>query len=343
MLSGMQKSIDNDVFISIVVPAFNEQECILAFYERTFPVLCDISDRFEIIFVDDGSLDNTAEKVRELRSKDLRVKLIVLSRNFGKEIAMTAGLDFANGEVVVIIDVDLQDPPELIPRMVEKWKEGYDNVYATRVAREGESYIKKLTARAFYRVMRCLSRVDLPENTGDFRLLSRRAVEALKLLREQHRFMKGLFAWVGFRQASILYRREPRFGGRTKWNYWRLWNFAIEGITSFTYIPLQFSVYLGCIIALFSFGYSAFLVVRTLLFGRDVPGYASIMVAILFLGAVQLISLGVIGEYLGRMYNETKQRPLYLVQNLQGIDHPPLTSDNYPSSKKDDIKAVPFF
>jgi glycosyltransferase involved in cell wall biosynthesis len=206
--------------------------------------------------------------------------------------------------------------------MVEKWKEGYDNVYATRVAREGESYIKKLTARAFYRVMRRLSRVDLPENTGDFRLLSRRAVEALKLLREQHRFMKGLFAWVGFRQAGILYRRERRFAGRTKWNYWRLWNFAMEGITSFTYIPLQFSVYLGCIIALFSFGYSVFLVLRTLLFGRDLPGYASIMVAILFLGAVQLIFLGVIGEYLGRMYNETKQRPLYLVQGLEGIEHP---------------------
>jgi glycosyltransferase involved in cell wall biosynthesis len=329
----MQKSIDSDVFISIVVPAFNEQECIFAFYERAFPVLCDISNRFEIIFVDDGSLDNTAEKVRELHSKDPRVKLIALSRNFGKEIAMTAGLDFANGEIVVIIDVDLQDPPELIPKMVEKWKEGYDNVYATRVAREGESYIKKLTARAFYRVMRRLSRVDLPENTGDFRLLSRRAVEALKLLREQHRFMKGLFAWVGFRRAGILYRRERRFAGRTKWNYWRLWNFAMEGITSFTYIPLQFSVYLGCIIALFSFGYSVFLVLRTLLFGRDLPGYASIMVAILFLGAVQLIFLGVIGEYLGRMYNETKQRPLYLVQGLEGIEHPLNKADTHPGCK----------
>lgn len=310
-------------FLSVVVPVFNEQECILPFYQRTSSVLRAITEDHEIIFVDDGSRDATCDRIMALRARDPRIKLLALSRNFGKETAMTAGLDFADGDAVVIIDVDLQIPPELIPRMVEKWQEGYDNVYGTRTSREGESTLRKLTAKAFYRTMRHLSRVEVPENSGDFRLLSRRAVKALRLLREQHRFMKGLFAWVGYRQIGIEYQQEPRVAGRTSWNYRRLWTLALDGITSFSYVPLQLSIYLGCVTATLSFAYSVFLVLRTLLFGRDLPGYASTMVAILFLGAVQLIFLGVIGEYLGRMYNETKQRPLYLIRDLEGLDGPP--------------------
>jgi polyisoprenyl-phosphate glycosyltransferase len=309
----------DEIFLSLIVPAFNEEEVIDSFYERTAPILSGIDRRFEIIFINDGSFDSTPQKVRALNERDPRVKLIDLSRNFGKEIAMTAGLDFARGEVVVIIDADLQDPPELIPKMVEMWRQGYDTVFATRTVREGEGFLKKATAGAFYKVMGRLSRVEIPANTGDFRLMSRRTVEALKLLKEQHRFMKGLFSWVGFKQTSLPYRREPRFAGRTKWNYWRLWNFALEGITSFSYAPLQLAIYFGCFVALFSFLYAGYLITRTVLFGRDLPGYPSIMVTVLFFSGVQLIFLGAIGEYLGRMFNEIKKRPLYLIQDMVGL------------------------
>lgn len=316
----MQELKGEDVLLSLVVPAYNEEEMIAAFYARTAPILSAIDERFEIIFVDDGSSDRTGDEVRALHARDPRVKLIELSRNFGKEIAMTAGLDLASGQVVVVIDADLQDPPELIPRMVSMWKEGCDVVYATRTVREGETCLKKLTAKAFCLAMKRLSKVRIPEDTGDFRLMDRRVVDALKLLRERHRFMKGLFSWVGFKQVSIPYRREPRVAGHTKWNYWRLWNFALEGITSFTYLPLQVSIYLGSLTALCSFAYAAYLVLRTLLFGKDLPGYPSLMVAILFFGGVQLVFLGVLGEYLGRVFNEAKSRPLYLIQGLIGID-----------------------
>jgi glycosyltransferase involved in cell wall biosynthesis len=309
------------VFLSLLVPAYNEEAVIDAFYSRTAAILSSVNERFEIIFINDGSHDLTVAKVMALHAIDPRVKLIDLSRNFGKEVAMTAGLDFARGEIVIVIDADLQDPPELIPDMVAKWREGFDMVYATRTIREGETFIKRATANAFYHIISRLTRIEIPKNTGDFRLMSRRTVEALKTLREQHRFMKGLFSWVGFKQASIPYRREARFAGKTKWNYWKLWNFAIEGITSFSYVPLQFASYIGVGVASFSFLYAAYLVLKTLIFGIDVPGYASLMVAILFFSGVQLSFLGIIGEYLGRMFNETKNRPLYLMQNLIGFDH----------------------
>ncbi|MBE0596261.1 MAG: glycosyltransferase family 2 protein, partial [Desulfuromonadales bacterium] len=302
------------VFLSLVVPAYNEEAVIGHFYDRTGPILKAISENFEIIFINDGSRDRTVDEVVALHERDPRVKLIDLSRNFGKEIALSAGLDFSRGEVVIVIDADLQDPPELIPQMVAKWREGYDMVYATRLARQGETLVKKATANAFYRMIGRLTKIHIPKNTGDFRLLSRRAVEALKTLREQHRFMKGLFSWIGFRQISLPYCREPRYAGQTKWNYWKLWNFAIEGITSFSYIPLQVASYIGLTIASCSFVYAFYLVLKTFYGGVDVPGYASLMVAILFFSGVQLSFLGVMGEYLGRMFNETKNRPLYLAQ-----------------------------
>lgn len=311
----------HDIFISVVVPAFNEEDTVYPFYERTKRVLDSLEGDYEILFVNDGSMDRTAENVQEINLRDRRVKLINLSRNFGKEIAMTAGIEHAAGAVVVLIDADLQDPPEIIPAMVKKWREGYDVVYATRIGREGETLLKKATARAFYWVIRRMAKIDIPENTGDFRLMSQRAVDALKLLHEQHRFMKGLFAWIGFRQTGIPYQREPRFAGSTKWSYWRLWNFAIEGITSFSMAPLKLASYLGALVALFAFAYAVFLVVRVFLMGIDVPGYASIMVAILFFSGVQLLTLGIIGEYIGRMFNETKRRPLYLIQQMVGVEN----------------------
>jgi glycosyltransferase involved in cell wall biosynthesis len=212
-----------------------------------------------------------------------------------------------------VIDTDLQDPPELIPELVAKWREGFDVVYARRTARDGETLMKKTTARLFYRIIQTMSRVEIPEDTGDFRLLSRRAVAALRQLREQHRFMKGLFAWIGYPQAAVYYRRDPRYAGETKWNYWRLWNFAIEGITSFSTTPLKIATYIGLMTAIGAFGYAAAIIYKTLLFGDPVRGYPSLMVTVLFLGGVQLMGLGMIGEYLGRMFNETKRRPLYLV------------------------------
>jgi glycosyltransferase involved in cell wall biosynthesis len=244
------------------------------------------------------------------------VAVIDLSRNFGKEIAMTAGLDHARGDAVVVIDADLQDPPELIPELVRRWGEGFDVVYARRTARDGETFVKKATAKLFYRAIQFLSRVKIPADTGDFRLLSRRAVEALKLLRERHRFMKGLFAWIGYPQVAVYYHRDPRFAGKTKWNYWHLWNFALEGITSFSIGPLKIATYVGLLTAFASFIAAGVITYKTIVYGDPVRGYPSLMVVMLFLGGVQLMSLGMIGEYLGRMFNETKRRPLYLVNRF---------------------------
>jgi len=278
-------------------------------------VLAPLSVDAEIVYVNDGSTDASLVLMQSLKEADPRVAIVDLSRNFGKEIAMSAGLDYACGDAIVVIDADLQDPPELIPTMVDYWREGYDNVYARRVNRDGETFLKRATARTFYRVIHKMSRVEIPENTGDFRLLSRRALHSLRRLREQHRFMKGLFAWVGHRTKEGLYRREPRYAGTTKWNYWRLWNLAIEGITSFTIAPLKIAVYLGVITATCAFVYALYMILRTLLYGNPVAGYPSLLVVVLFLGGVQLLALGIIGEYLGRMFNEVKGRPLYLVNN----------------------------
>ena len=305
--------MSNPPDLSLVVPAYNEAAVLPEFLKRACAVLEATGLSWEIIFADDGSSDGTAELVRAYHEKDPRIGLISLSRNFGKEIAMTAGLDHSRGQAVVVIDADLQDPPELIAEMIPLWREGYDVIYARRAAREGETFLKRLTAHIFYRVINKLVDQPIPPDVGDFRLMSRRALDALLKLRERHRFMKGLFAWVGFRQTEVLYTRAPRAGGTTKWNYWRLWNFSIEGVTSFSMRPLQFASYFGFLIASLAALYGAFIVVRTVLFGNPVPGYPSLLVAVLFLGGIQLVTLGVIGEYIGRISNETKQRPLYLV------------------------------
>ncbi|NEQ67995.1 MAG: glycosyltransferase, partial [Symploca sp. SIO2D2] len=233
---------------------------------------------------------------------------------------LTAGIDYAGGAAVIPIDADLQDPPELIEQLVAKWREGYDVVYATRRSRQGESWPKRFTARSFYRTIGWMSPVPIPRDTGDFRLLDRQVVEALKQMPERTRFMKGLFGWAGFKQTSVLFDREPRINGTTTWNYWRLWNFAIDGITSFSFLPLKVWSYIGLVISFLAFLYATFLVIRTLIFGVDLPGYASLMVTVLFLGGIQLITLGIIGEYLGRVYEEVKGRPLYLVRDSYGFD-----------------------
>lgn len=301
--------------ISIVVPAYNEEEALAEFHRRVSAVLDSLAYRGEIIYVNDGSTDNTFGVMLELKKNDSRVAIVDLSRNFGKEIALTAGLDYARGDGVVVIDADLQDPPEMIHELIKDWEGGYDVVYAKRISREGESMIKKATAKSFYRFMHYLGGINIPEDTGDFRLLSRRAVDSLKQLREQHRFMKGLFTWIGYPQKAVLYRRDPRFVGKTKWNYWRLWNFALEGITSFTITPLKIATYIGLSTSFLAFVYAAFVFFKALIYGDRVRGYPSLMVVILFLGGIQLFSIGVIGEYLGRIFNETKGRPLYFIKH----------------------------
>ena len=302
------------VSLSIVVPAYNEQSVLPEFHRRLTAVLDGLGLDAEIVYVNDGSADATRSVMEALRANDPRVATVHLSRNFGKEIALTAGLDHTGGDAVVIIDADLQDPPELIPDLVAGWREGFDVVYAQRVQRVGETAAKKVSAYLFYRLIRSMSRVSIPADTGDFRLLSRRAVDALGRLREQHRFMKGLFAWIGFPQKAVPYVRDARHAGRTKWNYWSLFNLAVEGITSFTIGPLKIATYLGVSTATFAAAYGTYIVYRTIRYGSDVAGYPSLLVTMLFLGAVQLITVGIIGEYLGRMFDESKRRPLYLVE-----------------------------
>jgi glycosyltransferase involved in cell wall biosynthesis len=299
--------------ISVVVPVFNEQEVLPEFHRRLSDVLKKLPFRHEIIYINDGSRDGSLDIMMALRQTDPGVVILDLSRNFGKEIAMTAGLDHACGDAVIVIDADLQDPPELIPELIKRWREGYDVVCAKRTTRDGETWFKKATATLFYRLIQRVSRVRIPEDVGDFRLLSRRAVDALGKLREQHRFMKGLFAWIGFRQIAVPYRRDPRFAGETKWNYWKLWNFALEGITSFTVAPLKIAMYSGSLIAALAFFYAIIIIGKTILFGDPVKGYPSLIVVVLFLGGVQLVCMGILGEYVGRMFNETKGRPLYFI------------------------------
>ncbi len=309
----------NSVELSVIVPVYNEELNIDYLFERLLSVLETLDTTYEIVCVNDGSKDNTLKCLIEHHHRNPVIKVVNLSRNFGKEVALSAGLDYATGAAVVPIDADLQDPPELIQELVEKWREGYDVVYATRRSRGEESWLKQTTANAFYKIIGKMSRVPIPRNTGDFRLLDRRVVEAIKQMPERTRFMKGLFAWVGFKQTSVLFDRPQRYKGTTTWNYWRLWNFAIDGITSFSFLPLKVWSYVGVTISLISFLYATFLIYRTLRYGVDLPGYASIMVAILFLGGIQLVTLGIIGEYLSRVYEEVKGRPLYLVRDAYGF------------------------
>lgn len=311
--------------LSIVVPVKDEEDAVATFVERVKGCLAGVDDpasgAFEILFVDDGSTDSTLQMIRSAHQADPRVRAISLSRNFGKEAALSAGLDHARGEAVIPMDVDLQDPPEVLGDMIAQWRKGFDVVCGIRTDRGTDSLPKRLTADLYYRAHNWLSEDKIPEHAGDFRLLDRKVVDIIRTMPERNRFMKGLFAWAGFRQAYVPYRREPRRTGKTKFNYLRLWRFAIDGITSASTVPLRVWSYLGGLVALLAIFYAILVVIRTLLWGVQVPGYASLMVAILFLGGLQLLSLGVLGEYVGRILVESKQRPLYVVrEEIRGAD-----------------------
>lgn len=303
--------------LTVVIAAFNEAEALPLLHPRLLAVLDGLAQEAgvdgRVLYVDDGSRDATWPVLQGFAAADPRVGVLRLSRNFGKEAALTAGLDHVDQGAVLILDADGQDPPELIPQFVMKWREGFDDVHGTRLEREGEGWLKRATAHAFYRVIGRLSKTPIPRDTGDFRLLSPRALAALKQLRERNRFMKGLFGWVGFNQVAIPYHRDPRAAGSSKFNFWKLWNFALEGITSFSTAPLRVATYLGVATALLAFTYGVWIVLKAVLWGDPVAGWPTMMAVILFLGGVQLIALGLIGEYLGRLYEEAKQRPLYLV------------------------------
>jgi polyisoprenyl-phosphate glycosyltransferase len=311
----------NKKLVSIVAPFFNEEEGVEIFYREICAVFAQIPEfAFEAVCVDDGSTDETLKKLIALVERDQRVRVIELSRNFGKEAALTAGIDVSTGDAIIPIDADLQDPPEMILTMIAQWQLGADVVLARRSDRSSDSFLKRKSAEMFYRFYNFFSAVKIPDNVGDFRLMSRVVVDALKQLPERQRFMKGLFAWVGFRTVTLDYTRSARVTGSTKFSGWKLWNFALEGLTSFSSLPLKVWSYLGGIGAILTFLYAAFIVLRTLIHGVDIPGYASILVAILFFGSLQLISVGVLGEYMGRIYMETKRRPIYLIRHSYESD-----------------------
>jgi glycosyltransferase involved in cell wall biosynthesis len=312
-----QNNLGSSLELSLVVPVFNEAETVGLFIDKVTQVFENQpSVDLEFVFVNDGSTDDTLERLLKCQNRDPRVRIVDLSRNFGKEAALTAGLQAANGQVVVPIDVDLQDPPEVILEMIAKWREGCEVVLGRRVNRDSDSWAKRASATWFYRIHNKIADPKLPENVGDFRLMDRCVVDALKGLPESRRFMKGLFAWVGFRTAYVDYIRPERVAGSTNFNGWRLWNFALEGVTSFSTDPLRIWTYLGFLVSLVSFLFAIFIALRVLIYGIDVPGYASLMVAVTFLGGLQLIGIGVIGEYLGRTYIESKRRPVFLVRRV---------------------------
>ena len=299
---------------------YNEEDVVQNFFTEIIPILENLTISWEIVCINDGSTDRTLEMLWVWNKRDARIKVLNLSRNFGKESALTAGLDYVTGDAVIPIDVDLQDPPDLIPKMVNLWLEGFDVVNAVRSCRQSDTWLKRTTSGWFYNLINKISDFEIPENVGDYRLLSKRCYKVINTLKERRRFMKGLFSWVGFPTATIHYERQARVAGKTKFNYWKLWNFAIEGITSFSTIPLRISTYLGLLTAVLSFIYAISLVMDTLLYGNDVDGYPSIMTAILFLGGVQLIFIGVIGEYISRIHDEVKGRPVYVLESVRGFD-----------------------
>lgn len=301
--------------ISILCPCYNEEKTLPLFYKSVIKIMEEIGEQFEIIFVNDGSKDNTIEILKYLCESDSRLKAIDFSRNFGKEAAITAALDYSLGDAVIILDADLQQPPELIPEMLAKWREGYD-VVAARRDRDTDSFIKKFTALAFYRLHNAFSQIEIPANVGDFRLMSRRVVNALKSMKESQRFMKGLFAWAGFKTCFIDYKVAKRAAGESKFNLLRLWSLAIEGITSFTAFPLTMWGIIGAIIAMGAFIYGLFIFFQAIIYGLDVPGYASLACLILLFGGLQLLGIGIIGEYLGRTYIESKNRPIYIIREI---------------------------
>lgn len=305
---------ENKKLVTILIPAYNEEAVLPLLYDRLLKLMDGLPQyNFELLFVNDGSKDRTLELIQEMRKHDPRVCYVNLSRNYGKETAMIAGFDYVNGDCMINIDADLQDPPELIPEMLKYWEEGYDDVYAKRKSRKGESFLKKFTSWGYYRVLQSMTNIEIQKDTGDFRLLDRRCVEAIKQMRESQRYTKGLYSWIGYKKKELLYDRDPRAAGKTKWNYRKLANLSIDGITSFTTAPLRWAALIGILVSLLGFIYMMVIIIKTLIYGIDVPGYASMMVVILFLGGLQLIFLGVIGEYLGRAFYETKHRPLYFI------------------------------
>jgi glycosyltransferase involved in cell wall biosynthesis len=305
---------------SVVIPVYNEAEILPILYRRLTQVMDGLGEPYEIILVNDGSMDASPKLLWELRRRDTRVKVVSLSRNFGHQIAITAGLDYSSGEAVVVMDADLQDPPEVIPRLIAQWRAGYDIVFAVRENRKGESVFKRGTAALFYRLLRHLTTIHIPVDAGDFRLMSRRAVEALKPIRERNRFVRGLVSWIGFRHTSVTFVRDVRHAGETKYPLRKMARFALNGIISFSFLPLQLASYLGVAVSFISFAYIVYAVGVTLFTDRAVQGWASVIIAVLFIGGVQLISLGIIGEYIGRIHEEVKQRPLYLIDELAGFE-----------------------
>lgn len=307
------------VLISVVIPIFNEEAIIPELHRRLTDVMAKMPEAYELVFVNDGSRDRSVELLKALAQSDPHSRLVNLSRNFGHQIAITAGMDHAQGDAVVIIDADLQDPPEVIPELAAKWREGYDVVYAVREQRQGESLFKRLTAAGFYRLISKITNVEIPVDTGDFRLMSRTAVEGLKRVREKNRFVRGLVAWLGFKQTGVKFVRHERFAGQTKYPLKKMMKFAFDGITSFSFLPLQLATYMGFIVSGISFLGILYVVYLRFFTQATIVGWASLMAVLLFLGGVQLITIGIIGEYIGRIYEEVKGRPLYLTQEIVGF------------------------
>ena len=305
--------------LSVIIPIFNEEQVLEALYQRLTGIAAELDVTYEFVFVNDGSRDRSLGLLKSLASRDPHVRILDFSRNFGHQVAITAGMDYAQGEAVVVIDADLQDPPELIARMLEKWREGFDVVYAVREKREGDTLFKRATAALFYRLLKRITNVDIPLDTGDFRLMSRRAIEAMKLFRERNRFVRGLVSWIGFRQTGVHFVRAERYAGETKYPLKKMLRFAVDGIVSFSFIPLQLATIFGFIASAMSFAGILWVIYLRLFTEATITGWASLMVIMLFLGGVQLLTLGIVGEYIGRIYDEVKRRPLYLVQEALGF------------------------
>lgn len=305
--------------ISIIIPAYNEEESLPFLYERLEKLMDSITNyEFEILFINDGSKDNTLNLIKEYREKDSRISYVDFSRNFGKEIGMIAGLDYATGDAVIFMDADLQDPPELIPEMIKYWEKGYDDVYAQRRSRAGETFLKKFTSKMYYKVLQTLTSVPIQKDTGDFRLLDRRCVNALKKLRETDRNSKSMFSWIGYKKKAVMYDRDPRVAGKTKWNYKKLVNLAIDGITSFTTSPLRISTYIAIPTFLALFVYFIYVIIKCITQDVAIQAFQAIILLVLFFSGVQILLFGIIGEYLGRIFNASKNRPLYLVNEYNG-------------------------
>jgi len=305
--------------IDIIVPAYNEEEALPFLFERLEKIMNENTNyQFEILFVNDGSKDKTLEIIKQKRAEDNRISYVNFSRNFGKETAMIAGLDYATGDAVIFIDADLQDPPELIPELIKYWEEGYDDVYARRKTRDGETFLKKFTSKMYYKILQKMSRVEVQVDTGDFRLLDRRCVNALKKLRESQRCTKSMFSWIGYKKKEVLYDRDPRVAGSTKWNYIKLVDLAIDGITSFTTSPLRLSTFIAIPTFILLFGYFVYVIAKCFVIHQAIQAYQAIILLILFFSGIQILLFGIVGEYLGRIFNETKNRPLYLVNEYNG-------------------------